>query len=213
MTQIYDESSEFCEESLSAYAAAGLYSPMDVSVDQLQNTREELWRQAFPLGSPTNSDSSKRTRSMSATSEDYSEKNSSRRKAVKKSETKPIIAAKKTAGRKPQNSQNKAHNSIEKRYRMNLNSKIDQLRDSVPSLRERPGANDSGSNSDDSDQELKELDGLTAAHKFNKATIFDKAIEYIEHLEKRNKGLNDGNVDMTARLCAFDKLVAMHKFD
>lgn len=57
-----------------------------------------------------------------------------------------------------------AHNMIEKRYRTNLNDKISALRDSVPSLRvmSKGSGNQSGE---------EDLQGLTPAHKLNKATV------------------------------------------
>lgn len=59
-----------------------------------------------------------------------------------------------------------AHNMIEKRYRTNLNDKIAALRDSVPSLRiMNKGRGEDGAD----DQE--DLQGLTPAHKSNKATV------------------------------------------
>lgn len=63
-----------------------------------------------------------------------------------------------------------AHNMIEKRYRNNLNDKIAALRDSVPSLRVMSRGN--GANEEDDDPE--DLEGLTPAHKLNKATVLSK---------------------------------------
>jgi hypothetical protein len=59
---------------------------------------------------------------------------------------------------------------IEKRYRTNLNDKIAALRDSVPSLRVMSRGN--GANEEDDDPE--DLEGLTPAHKLNKATVLSK---------------------------------------
>lgn len=56
-----------------------------------------------------------------------------------------------------------AHNMIEKRYRTNLNDKIAALRDSVPSLRVMSKGEDGDGKED--------LQGLTPAHKLNKATV------------------------------------------
>lgn len=64
--------------------------------------------------------------------------------------------------------QNKSHSLVEKRYRTNLNDKISELRQNVPSLR-------------DADQSS------------NKATVLMKAIEYIQYLEKRNAFLEEKN--------------------
>lgn len=92
---------------------------------------------------------------------------------------------------------------IEKRYRTNLNDKIAALRDSVPSLRVMAGTSKLG------DDEDEDLEGLTPAHKLNKATVLAKATEYIRHLEKRNKKLLDENDQLKSRLSAFEKLATM----
>lgn len=81
------------------------------------------------------------------------------------------------------NKKSTSHNVIEKRYRNNLNDKIVELRNSVPSLRAMGRANHGDGNED--------LGGLTPAHKLNKATVMAKATEYIKHLEKRNRTMAD----------------------
>jgi hypothetical protein len=86
-----------------------------------------------------------------------------------------------------------SHNVIEKRYRNNLNDKIIELRNSVPSLRAKGRAKGS-----------EDLDGLTAAHKLNKATVMAKATEYIHHLEKRNEKMADEMATLKARLAAVE---------
>lgn len=90
---------------------------------------------------------------------------------------------------------------IEKRYRTNLNDKIAALRDSVPSLRVMAGTSKLGE-----DDEEEDLEGLAPAHKLNKATVLAKATEYIRHLEKRTKRLQDENEQLKNRLAAFEKL-------
>lgn len=60
-----------------------------------------------------------------------------------------------------------AHNMIEKRYRTNLNDKIAALRDSVPSLR----IMSKSSRGEDTLDDREDLQGLTPAHKLNKATV------------------------------------------
>ncbi|KAH6719333.1 hypothetical protein BKA61DRAFT_630021 [Leptodontidium sp. MPI-SDFR-AT-0119] len=95
-----------------------------------------------------------------------------------------------------------AHNMIEKRYRTNLNDKIAALRDSVPSLRIMTKS----ARGEDTADDREELQGLTPAHKLNKATVLSKATEYINHLEKRNKRLQDENGEQKARLAAFETL-------
>lgn len=96
-----------------------------------------------------------------------------------------------------------AHNMIEKRYRTNLNDKIAALRDSVPSLRvmSRPG-----SNGNEEEDDPEDLEGLTPAHKLNKATVLSKATEYIRHLEKRNKKLAEELAAVKNRLDSYEKL-------
>lgn len=88
-----------------------------------------------------------------------------------------------------------SHNVIEKRYRNNLNDKIVELRNSVPSLRALGRAKG---------QSNEDLEGLTPAHKHNKATIMAKATEYIRHLEKRNKTLQDEMEALKAKLNAVE---------
>ncbi|QIW95632.1 hypothetical protein AMS68_001150 [Peltaster fructicola] len=88
-----------------------------------------------------------------------------------------------------------SHNVIEKRYRNNLNDKIVELRNSVPSLRALGRAK--GQNNED-------LEGLTPAHKHNKATIMAKATEYIQHLEKRNKTMQDEMDALKAKLSSVE---------
>lgn len=95
-----------------------------------------------------------------------------------------------------------AHNMIEKRYRTNLNDKIAALRDSVPSLRVMSRANGTGEEEDDPE----DLEGLTPAHKLNKATVLSKATEYIRHLEKRNKRLQDEVNSLKGRVDSFEKM-------
>ncbi|EFQ86440.1 hypothetical protein PTT_18305 [Pyrenophora teres f. teres 0-1] len=94
-----------------------------------------------------------------------------------------------------------AHNMIEKRYRTNLNDKIAALRDSVPSLRvmSRP-------NGTEEDDDPEDLEGLTPAHKLNKATVLSKATEYIRHLEKRNKRLQEELTTMKGRVESYEKM-------
>ncbi|RAL63510.1 hypothetical protein DID88_003930 [Monilinia fructigena] len=95
-----------------------------------------------------------------------------------------------------------AHNMIEKRYRNNINDKIGELRDSVPSLR----IMQKSARGEDTADDREGLQGLTPAHKLNKATILAKATEYIKHLEKRNSRLQDENNQMKTRISAFEKL-------
>lgn len=85
---------------------------------------------------------------------------------------------------RPSGSQ-RSHTIIEKRYRTNLNDKIAELRESVPSLRT---------------DELNSADvGSLTIAKLNKATVFSKAVEYIQSLEKRNNSLERENAQLRCR--------------
>jgi len=94
--------------------------------------------------------------------------------------------------------QNKSHSLVEKRYRTNLNDKIAELRQSVPSLR------DDGQNPGD-------IPVLAPALKHNKATILTKAIEYIQHLEKRNAVLEDARSVLRSHRCDTTIATREHK--
>ncbi|KAI7267490.1 hypothetical protein KC335_g7687, partial [Hortaea werneckii] len=96
-----------------------------------------------------------------------------------------------------------SHNVIEKRYRNNLNDKIVELRNSVPSLRAMGRTNGGEDNED--------LEGLTPAHKLNKATVMAKATEYIKHLEKRNKTMADEMAGLQARLAAVEAAIGSNR--
>ncbi|KAI9743818.1 MAG: hypothetical protein M1818_002552 [Claussenomyces sp. TS43310] len=107
-------------------------------------------------------------------------------------------AGKASAGGRHPPPKKTAHNMIEKRYRTNLNDKIAQLRDSVPSLRVATKSEDNSN---------EDLQGLTPAHKLNKATVLSKATEYIAHLEKRNRHLSKENTTLKQRIEAFEILL------
>ena len=75
--------------------------------------------------------------------------------------------------------QERSHSVVEKRYRENLNQKIADLGECVPSLR-RAGTKRGGSSS----------------QKRNKAAVLTEAMSYIQHLEKRNAYLEEANTTM-----------------
>ena len=77
---------------------------------------------------------------------------------------------------------NKSHNLVEKRYRANLNKKITELRDIIPCLR-----SDSAIHSEKASAPAEP----DPSQKLNKATVLNKAIEYIQELETRNRLLEN----------------------
>lgn len=80
----------------------------------------------------------------------------------------------------------KAHNAIEKRYRIRLNDKIAELRDSIPALRMHPAP---GLGGNPGDLELGMGCEGGPVHKVNKANVLEKATEYIKSLEQSNRRL------------------------
>jgi Domain of unknown function (DUF2014)/Helix-loop-helix DNA-binding domain len=94
------------------------------------------------------------------------------------------------------------HNVIEKRYRANLNDKIAELRHSVPSLRS------SAKRPKDGEAVEDEAEDQAGSTKLNKASILTKAVDYIRHLELRNKRLDDENLALKQRLLKLEKVLA-----
>lgn len=76
-----------------------------------------------------------------------------------------------------------SHNVVEKKYRTNINMRIAELRNAVPTL--KPLSTSAGNGQID----LSKLDGLTPATRLNKASILSKATEYIYHLRTKNEAL------------------------
>ena len=78
----------------------------------------------------------------------------------------------------------RSHNVVERRYRSNINAKIADLRDSVPSLRSM------------TDAKLKQSQSLDAS----KATILSTAVAYIQGLERDKQRLETEVSRLQARL-------------
>jgi hypothetical protein len=82
-----------------------------------------------------------------------------------------------------------------------LRAKLTTPTTGVPSLRvmSRPGGTEE-------EDDPEDLEGLTPAHKLNKATVLSKATEYIRHLEKRNKRLQDELNTLKVRVDSYEKM-------
>ncbi|CAK4032018.1 Sterol regulatory element-binding 1 [Lecanosticta acicola] len=146
--------------------------------------------------------SSQNRNSISSTSPDPPKKRGGRKRKAETQLEKPTADSagngdSQSGGDEPANKT--SHNVIEKRYRNNLNDKIVELRNSVPSLRAMGRANVG--------KESEDLEGLTPAHKLNKATVMAKATEYIRHLEKRNKTLADEMATLKAQLAKVEAAI------
>lgn len=83
----------------------------------------------------------------------------------------PCVEKKRASRRKLTNTQKEAHNKVEKKYRVNINTKIASLQTIIPWF------------ADDKD--------LCMDMKVNKSTVLEKAYEYIQYLKKENAGLKD----------------------
>jgi len=102
-------------------------------------------------------------------------------------------------------SRKRGHNAIEKRYRTNLNDKINCLREGIPAQsRTSSSENKSGDECEDSDAEGD--DSKTGQQKYGKAAILSRALEYIKHLESTTQRLGCEVTALKTRVGAFEKL-------
>jgi len=104
-------------------------------------------------------------------------------------------------------SRKRGHNDIEKRYRSNINEKINCLRDGIPELSGISGlelkAGD-GEEGEESDGEC--INSKKGQQKYGKAAILTRALEYIRYLETTTQRLG-GKVDvLKTRVGAFEML-------
>ncbi|WBW71555.1 membrane-tethered transcription factor [Schizosaccharomyces osmophilus] len=96
-----------------------------------------------------------------------------------------------------QSNKKNSHNVVEKKYRSNLNDKITELRNAIPSLQSM--CSKIGSKSDDG----KNVSFNMSIRKLNKATVLSKATEYIRHLRSENKRLVEENQHLQSRLSEY----------
>lgn len=91
---------------------------------------------------------------------------------------------KRSAGTSRKKPRRHTHNAIEKRYRVKLNEKIAELRDSIPTLRQQAATTPGGSPLGESS-----ATDPVSGQKINKAAILERATEYVKHLESCNRRL------------------------
>jgi hypothetical protein len=100
-----------------------------------------------------------------------------------------------------------AHNIVEKRYRMNLNEKIEALRSVLPTFHGvknvQSGRKQSEGGNADADDE-----GQWAGRKVNKAAVLSEAIDYIQQLEERVTKHDNQMTMMKMQLDVFKTLAA-----
>ncbi|KAI8645983.1 hypothetical protein BD408DRAFT_429144 [Parasitella parasitica] len=92
-----------------------------------------------------------------------------------------------------------AHNAIERRYRNNINDRIQELQNVVPALckaRLRDKGDEDNSSVESGGEEGSEeiVGGVEVAKKLNKATILRKATEYIQFLKNTNDSTEQENM-------------------
>ncbi|KAF8859019.1 hypothetical protein BDZ45DRAFT_802031 [Acephala macrosclerotiorum] len=97
------------------------------------------------------------------------------------------------------------HNAIEKRYRTNLNEKIDCLRQSVPAFPRR-SSNSEDNDGEEEDEDMDGEDSKIGRQKYGKAAILTRALEYIKHLENTTQRLGSEVDLLKNRVGAFEKL-------
>lgn len=144
--------------------------------------------------SPTTSNSME-SRSTSQESETQSRKCKKRKWSVDEEE---VPNAQKCQSRK------RGHNAIEKRYRTNLNDKINRLRQGIPPFWRR-SSSDSKAGDEREDSDPQTVDKRTGQQKYGKAAILTRALEYIQHLESTNESLSDEVAVLRAQAGTFEK--------
>lgn len=97
--------------------------------------------------------------------------------------------------------QKQSHNTIEKRYRINLNDKLDKLRQRIPKFHDTPSKMTEGD-----EEETSHEAGSPSSYKFGKAAVLTGAVEYISQLENSTQRLGMETAALKARLAAFEKL-------
>jgi hypothetical protein len=101
-------------------------------------------------------------------------------------------------------SRKRGHNAIEKRYRTNLNDKINCLKQGVPSLIISGAGSQSGEKEQESNADGENI--KSGQQRYGKADIIVTALDYIKHLESTTQRLGNEVHSLTTRVGAFEDL-------
>ncbi|KAI6158186.1 hypothetical protein BKA82DRAFT_996621 [Pisolithus tinctorius] len=93
-----------------------------------------------------------------------------------------------------------SHTTIERRYRTNLNARIQSLKAAVPALRV---LDPNYRNDEHRVDERGYIDGVKVARKGSKANVLGKAVEYIQVLKRREARLNREKEGLRTLVCRF----------
>jgi len=115
------------------------------------------------------------------------------------------VRAPKKYRKKLTNDQKVAHNKIEKRYRININTKIAKLQQIIPWVAANDTAFEVSNLINDNRSNL--ISGVKCNAKVNKSKILDKAVDYIQYLQdneqlflRENQKLREENDKLKANL-------------
>ncbi|OXB43025.1 hypothetical protein B1J92_H08107g [Nakaseomyces glabratus] len=97
---------------------------------------------------------------------------------------------KNTKTQTPKGSKRALHSIVEKKYRTNINERLAELKNTVPTIRY---TYKKLCNIPLTEADHRQLNGMEPARKLNKASILHKATEYIKFLENENSDLKAEN--------------------
>lgn len=102
------------------------------------------------------------------------------------------VSKRRAPRKKLTDSQKAAHNVIEKKYRININTKIEKLQKLIPSIT----TDEAGFKTSNRDNSTNDI----SVKKLNKSLILDKALEYIDFLQKNQLKIMTENTKLKSQL-------------
>ena len=112
---------------------------------------------------------------------------------------------------RPRRNKKTPHNAVEKRYRMNLNTKIAELGECIPSLRATRSTSASMSDDDDVPGKGKLRSGTS--HVVKKGDVLTKATEHIFQLRQEMEKLRSENLNLKQRMALLRNLTSVQSAD